>query len=112
MGLKMGFSSGFDYNCNTDTTPNPNKYSFTIESFHEAGEYLVLRLNYPHCTTFSGDKVVVLGDYKTYQEVSNLKELDPHFLEDNGVVMRFRGDEFTQACDIVDLIVTAKSLIK
>lgn len=110
MGLSIGFSDSYDYN--TNTTPNPNKYNFTIESFHEAGEYLVLKLNYPHCTTFNGDKVVVLDNYCTYQEISNLEELDPHFLEDNNVVMRFRGDEFTEACNIIDLIVVAKCLNK
>ncbi len=49
-----------------------------------------------------------IGDTPYEELISRLKGNAPN----HDVVMRFRGDEFTQACNIVDLIVTAKSLIK
>lgn len=112
MGLNLLKRSSvlLEYTPEEDTTPNPNKYNFEIEKFHDAGKYLVLLVHYPHCTTFGGNKVLVLNGYKSYQEISNLDELDPHFLESNNVVMRFRGDAFTDACNIVDLIVAAEFL--
>ena len=91
MGLGM-FSSGSDsYNSNSNTSPNPNKYRFKINSITEGTHYDLIQVNYPDCTTFNGDKVLVVkkgsvGKIKT-------KELDPHFFEDGNVVARFKPTE-------------------
>lgn len=41
---------------------NPNKYKFKILQRVEFGKYLVVKINYPDCTNYTGDKILVYGD--------------------------------------------------
>jgi hypothetical protein len=51
---------------------------------------LVLR-HRKRCTTFNGHKLLLLKGNKDF---SNLKELDPHFLnDDHPVIARFKPDD-------------------
>jgi len=80
MGLKIGFSSSTCRN-----NPNPNKYNFEVKEVYLGTWAHVLLVNYPDCSTYNGDKVLVIkGDY-----VPNNSELDPHFLDGNNIVARF-----------------------
>lgn len=68
------------------TPPNPDPKNFVIKELHQYGDNLIILAKYPGCTTFNGDKILVLrethiGDY--------VKELDPHFSEDGRVIARF-----------------------
>jgi len=90
MGCMFGGRlSGCDtYEKDTDTTPNPNKYRFTVLRVVRGLNNLVfLEVRYPECTTFSGIKYLVLDC--PVLDWGNLKELDPHFLEDGNIVARF-----------------------
>lgn len=78
MGCSIKHSCGIEYSKYTDTNPNPNKYVFNILSEQQIGNYLVVLVNYPNCTTFNGDKILV---FKNKTTVKGILELDPHFLE-------------------------------
>ena len=88
MGLKL-FSSGSDYTPTSNTTPNPNKFRFTIEEIikGKAGVYDLLVVKYPDCTTYCGHKLIMV---KTGTVNLTDIELDPHFLHDGKVVARFK----------------------
>ncbi len=68
--------------------PNPNK--FVIMDKYRAPHCWVVRVCYPGCTNFDGEKVLVIGSNSPPE---NLRVLDPHFLEDNDVIARFRPDD-------------------
>lgn len=54
---------------------------FTVEDVQYLGEYVLVRINYPHCKNWDGDKICL---YKTnvWIEVSCSGVIDPHFLPD------------------------------
>jgi len=64
---------------------NPNPYNFKILSNLGSNNNLhLLKVHYPDCTTFDGVKIILIkGSLPS-------KKLDPHFLEDNDIIARFR----------------------
>ena len=83
MGMPRRFSGG-----GVETSsPNPDPFRFEIIERTDYGRYSVVSVKYPDCTTFFGMKILVVKDLP-----QNPVELDPHFLEDNSVVARFRPD--------------------
>lgn len=50
----------------------------------------MLKVKYPHCTTFDGVKILVT---RKFAILPSSKELDPHFFEDGDIVARFIPDE-------------------
>lgn len=84
MGLSIGFSSDFARSNN----PNPNPRKFQILTKQEYPAVTLLRVYYPNCTTYGGEKgVVIRGKWD-----ENRRSLDPHFLPDNDVMARFCAD--------------------
>lgn len=68
------------------TPPNPDPKNFIIKELHQCGDNLIILANYPGCTTFNGDKILVLRETHVDDYV---EELDPHFSEDGKVIARF-----------------------
>lgn len=62
----------------TSTTPNPNPYKFNIEKYMIYGNYILVKINYPDCTTFNGDKILVYENV-TITDLQITDILDPHF---------------------------------
>jgi hypothetical protein len=64
--------------------PNPNPKRYTIKRsrrFGKAsglGNYLVIEINYPDCTNYEGNKILVFED-TTLIELSRQGGIDPHF---------------------------------
>ena len=59
--------------------PEPNARQFDIKKLWYAGGYCIAVVNYPQCTTYNGDKILV---YRSSPEhIIKQKLLDPHFLE-------------------------------
>ena len=82
MGMMRGrFSDG------ETSSPNPDPFRFEIKERSDHGRYSILLVRYPDCTTFRGLKLLVTKDLPL-----NPSKLDPHFLEDNLVIARFRPD--------------------
>ncbi len=67
--------------------PRPDR--FRIKRLEQHGNHVVGLVNYPNCTTFSGDKIIVWEDV-TKDEVMRMSLIDPHFLEGNKIIARFR----------------------
>ncbi len=76
----------------TPPSPNPNPFKFKVIKSLAIGNYLVCKVNYPDCTTFEGNKVMVYENL-TQADLRDTKSLDPHFFDDNkSPIARFRGD--------------------
>lgn len=93
MGIKL-FSSTTTkhYTSDQNTTPNPNKHNFSVETEKKIGNLLIALVHYPNCTTYNGNKVLVIKNETT---VRNKVQLDPHFLEDNDldIIARFPASD-------------------
>lgn len=90
MGVAIGFSRcSDDYTKESVTTPNPNKFNFKILDKKIKGDYLLVHIIYPDCTTFDGKKLILFKGID-FNDLSEMSEIDPHFLEDNNVAARFR----------------------
>lgn len=58
--------------------PQPHRYS--IVKIKSVGKHLVVRLNYPDCENYGGDKICLYTNTKIEDFVVR-KVVDPHFLE-------------------------------
>jgi hypothetical protein len=84
--------------------PNPNPKNFRVVSVeHNRSKTVTLvRVVYPDATTFGGGKLLLLGGYFTFSEIEQWKELDPHFLESNNVIARFRPTHIALALRLLE----------
>ena len=60
---------------------NPDPAKYTIIAAEENGDYLIVKLNYPNCTNFEGNKILVFKGVRLLTLV-NQKLIDPHFFKD------------------------------
>lgn len=92
MGMNM-FSSSSDsrYTSGTSYPTDPNPSLFEIESIREFKVLTLVTAKYKNCTNFEGTKIIVMRGL-TKEQILSLTKLDPHFLDDNYVVARFRPD--------------------
>jgi hypothetical protein len=74
------------------SAPNPEVFTIIQERYFNG--YLILKVEYPHCTNFEGLKIMIYKNgFKTSEELLkfNNGELDPHFSRDIGSpIARFR----------------------
>lgn len=95
MGIKLfsGSSDYPDYRKETKTTPNPNKFHFTVLEVMGGSEYVLVKAKYPDATTYGGTKLLLMKR-GVFEECIEAKELDPHFLEnDRSPIARFAPSE-------------------
>jgi hypothetical protein len=59
--------------------PNPNPENFKIIASLCCEDFLIVRVNYPDCTNFEGDKILVYQGDITAEDLAKRKTLDPHF---------------------------------
>ena len=69
-------SSSFE---NSFSSGNPNPNNFKIESAKEIYGYLILKINYPDCKNYEGNKILVFDKGVTLIDLMNQKIIDPHF---------------------------------
>jgi len=67
---------------NDPPTGNPDPAKYEILKAEEAGDYLVVKLKYPNCTNFEGNKVLVFKGVNLLTLI-NQKLIDPHFFKDS-----------------------------
>ncbi|MBP9738760.1 hypothetical protein KBD20_03660 [Candidatus Saccharibacteria bacterium] len=72
--------------------PDPNPDNFRVVRVRAVGSYISAIIHYPGCTTFEGNKLLVLAGVDE-SELDDYKRLDPHFSVDSPVVARFKPDE-------------------
>lgn len=62
--------------------PNPDPGNYKIVQVQEIEQFLVIRLNYPDCTNYEGNKILVFRDV-TLVDLMNQRLIDPHFFQDS-----------------------------
>lgn len=67
----------------------PDAANFRILDAYAAGGLSLIRVEYPGCLNYEGQKVLLLR--KNIEEIQQLSLLDPHFLQkdENGLLARF-----------------------
>lgn len=60
---------------------NPDPKNYNIIAAEEAGDYLIVKIKYPNCTNYEGDKILVYRGINLLGLV-NQKLIDPHFFKD------------------------------
>lgn len=86
--------------------PNPNPGNFLITRFEIEGDYLIALVNYPDCTTFGGDKILVYSNRTLVASRIRRRlmdyvgaHLDPHLLgSQHDPVARFPGNATGWRC--------------
>lgn len=68
---------------------NPNPFIFKIKRYEQFGEIIVAEINYPNCTNYEGNKIIVLEGIST-GKLKGLKCLDPHFSKNFPILARFK----------------------
>lgn len=63
---------------------NPKPHLFTIKNLENVNGNTIALVNYPNCTTFNGDKLLLI---RGFYNKGNFKILDPHFLDDKHIVI-------------------------
>ena len=59
--------------------PNPNPKNFFIKRIEAVGSFTVVQINYPDCTTYDGDKIMVYHCQPYHLQSKAV--IDPHFLD-------------------------------
>lgn len=60
---------------------NPDPAKYNILAAEEADDYLIVKIHYPNCTNFEGNKILVFKG-TTLLTLVNQKLIDPHFFKD------------------------------
>lgn len=60
---------------------NPDPGNYKVILVEEHGNYLIVKLNYPNCTNFEGNKILVFSGVKLI-DLMNQRLIDPHFFQD------------------------------
>lgn len=73
-------SSTFDNKCQkvNDPLPNPNPSNYKIISYYEEKPFLLVKINYPDCTNYEGNKILLFIE-TTISDLCKQKIIDPHF---------------------------------
>lgn len=99
MGLNLiSTSSGDSYKTNP---LNPNPSNFNITRIIKRGAYLIAIVNYPDCTNYEGDKILVF-EKVSVASLMSLTKLDPHFVAKSvSPIARFAPDRLVMAINFI-----------
>ena len=90
---------------------NPRPTNFKIKEAFVIGDYVAVVVNYPDCSNFEGNKIMVYE--APFSDVLRQKELDPHFCDDDHLspIARFRPTKEGrfQAIHFMDMLMQEKS---
>ena len=77
-----------------DPDGNPNPFRFTILDYMTHQGNTLVKINYPDCTNYEGNKLLLIA--RNITEIRAWNKLDPHFIEGraNGMVARFEPTDF------------------
>jgi hypothetical protein len=92
MGLNLlGSRDRYEAGMPAPTDPDPKK--FIIKELTQIGHYVIAKVNYPNCTTFDGNKILVF-EHATTNGVRVMSIIDPHFTERrSSPIARFSATE-------------------
>jgi len=92
-----------------EDTRNPNPLCYRILSVWEYRGWLVVRIKYPNCTNFEGEKILVYRGM-TENQLRKKNGIDPHFHEDLLLVARFQPTELGERLAKKFVITTAQQI--
>lgn len=59
---------------------NPNPRRFQITRIETIGRFVIMKVNYPDCTNYEGDKILVYEN-ASVSSLTSQNSIDPHFFE-------------------------------
>lgn len=69
---------------------NPDPSNFIIMQYKFINRYTILKVKYPDCTNYEGEKILVYDEGFNVDELIRSKRLDPHFFtEGDSPIARF-----------------------
>ncbi len=105
MGVcKFFSSSSFDHNQNDNIlygpfrfqpSPNPDPSNYKIIKSEKINNHLIVLINYPDCTNYEGNKILVF-EKLNIEELINQEKIDPHFSDNKNYhspIARFEPSE-------------------
>lgn len=74
--------------------PNPDPQNFIIKKTERIGSFTIVLINYPDCTNYEGNKVLVYHGCNIRDVIAS-KKLDPHFCDECTIspIARFEPTE-------------------
>ena len=94
MGLKFLHSnSSFD---EQQKLPMPDPSNYVIVKHKEINNHLVLKVKYPDCTNYEGEKILVFKNC-TLEKLQEQEHIDPHFSESKRFYSPFARLEPTES---------------
>jgi hypothetical protein len=88
--------AGFAYSDRAAQNTNPDPRHFSIEKITKVGKHVVVRVRYPNCQNYEGEKVLLIRN-TTEKQVRAATFLDPHFCESSIHLTPFARFEPTEA---------------
>lgn len=101
MGLNLFGSSAGRAECNCPAPVDPNPKNFRVLQSHQRGRNIALMVNYPNCTNYEGDKILIYSNVNV-EWAKSQTVIDPHFMKGTHMIARFRPDLWNVACEFVD----------
>ena len=106
--IKIGSSSSYDTkpygSCPEPLkNPNPDPNNFKIVNSQQAGSLLIIKVNYPDCNNYEGNKILVYKD-TDIKTLLKQKSLDPHFSQNTkfkSPIARFEPTNLGWICAII-----------
>ena len=98
MGLYFGRNSRSTYDSPSapiPPSPNPNPYRYEILRHEQIGNWLLVEIKYPDCTTYEGRKILLYFK-TTLERLKRQTSIDPHFSNSN-MISPFARFEPTQS---------------
>ena len=68
------------------SSPDPDK--FRIKEIAERNHHTLIRINYPDCTNYRGDKILLYRNIRSLEILGSI-HLDPHFSESSNCPIPF-----------------------
>ena len=78
MGMRPLSLSIYDSRPSKEINGNPNPRNCKIIECYQNAKYLLVKVNYPDCTNFEGDKIL-LYENCTIEQLIAQGSIDPHF---------------------------------
>lgn len=86
------FQDNFGVNNSTpeNKLPNPDPHNFVIRGIEVVKGFPIIYVNYPDCTNYEGNKILVYDRGFPINDLIKSKRLDPHFYtEQDSPIARF-----------------------
>lgn len=74
-------SSSSSYSSPAKSLGNPDPSDYKIVKVHEQNGFTIMLINYPNCTNYEGNKILVFE--AKLIDIINQKMIDPHFFDSN-----------------------------